>query len=116
LTSLTIATDTTVGAYLADGNGRPLYIFTKDTGTTSTCDAACQQEWTPVVVTGIPTLMTGVSTGLVGTTMTASGATQLTIGGHPVYYHVGDTMSGELTGQGMDNAWFLISPTGSAAR
>lgn len=115
LTSITIATDTTLGAYLADGNGRPLYIFANDTGTTSTCDTTCQQEWQPVIVNGVPALMTGVSTSLIGTSVMANGQTQLTIGGHPVYYHVSDTMSGELSGQGMGNAWFLISPTGAAA-
>jgi len=116
LTSLKIVTDATLGTYLADGNGRALYVFTNDTTSASTCSAACLQEWQPVIVNGLPTLMTGVSSALVGTSVMADGTTQLTISGHPVYFHVGDMTSGQITGQGLDSAWFLISPTGATVR
>jgi predicted lipoprotein with Yx(FWY)xxD motif len=112
LTSLKIVTDATLGTYLADGNGRALYVFTNDTTSTSTCDATCMQEWQPVIVNATPTMMTGVSSSLVGTSMMADGTTQLTLNGHPVYFHADDMTSGQISGQGMDSSWFLVSPTG----
>src|SRR5215831_16482559 len=38
------------GTYLVDGQGRSLYLFVADTGTTSTCNGACAAAWPPLTV------------------------------------------------------------------
>ena len=40
------------GKILTDGSGMTLYVFLKDTGTTSTCTDACADLWPAVTVTG----------------------------------------------------------------
>lgn len=115
LTSIQIVQDAALGAYLADAAGRPLYIYTNDTTSTSTCTGACAAEWLPVTVSAIPSALVGVQTALLGTTMRADGTVQLTYNGHPVYYNVNDLTAGSMSGQGADNAWFLITPAGTAA-
>lgn len=115
LTAVQIRQDETLGAYLTDSLGRPLYIYNGDTSTVSTCTSACAQEWLPVIVNSTPTVMTGVESSLLGTTLRTDGTLQLTYNGHPVYFNANDTTNGEMTGQGADNAWYLITPDGTAA-
>jgi len=114
--SLQVMQDATVGPYLTDGKGRALYVFMNDTTSASTCYNACAQEWQPVLVTGTPSLATGLNALLVGTSLRTDGTTQLTYNGHPVYYNANDRTSGQMSGQASGNAWFLISPSGTAAQ
>jgi predicted lipoprotein with Yx(FWY)xxD motif len=53
---------------------------------------------------------------LLGKTMRHGGTEQVTYGGHPLYYFVGDTHSGTTAGQGVTEfgaKWWLIAPSGS---
>ena len=43
-----------------------------------------------------------------------SGSLQVTYNGWPLYRFQEDTTPGDMNGQGMENLWFLISPTGDA--
>src|SRR5258706_10853798 len=43
-----------MGTYLTDGQGRSLYRFLADSGSTSTCQGACAAAWPPVITTGAP--------------------------------------------------------------
>lgn len=46
---------TGLGTILVDSQGRTLYLFQKDSGTTSTCPGACAAASPPLRVTGQPT-------------------------------------------------------------
>ncbi|HEY3069944.1 MAG TPA: hypothetical protein VGJ34_06470 [Gaiellaceae bacterium] len=106
-----------LGQILVDGKGMTLYLFEKDTGTTSTCSGSCADFWPPVTTTGTPTAGQGVMAGKLGTTMRSDGKTEVTYNGHPLYYYVGDKKPGDMTGQGLNAfgaLWYVLSPGGKA--
>lgn len=45
-----------------------------------------------------------------GVTTRTDGTKQVTYGGHPLYYYLGDTAPGQTKGQGVGGVWFLIGP------
>jgi predicted lipoprotein with Yx(FWY)xxD motif len=106
-----------LGQILVDSAGRTLYLFEIDQATVSSCYDACAQEWPPVLTTGEPQPGAGVMPGLLGTTKRTDGTTEVSYNGHPLYYFVRDTQSGDASGEGVnDNGglWFAISPGGTA--
>ena len=103
------------GKFLADGQGRALYLFEADKGSTSTCSGACASAWPPVTASTMPMAGGGVSQSLLGTTKRADGTEQLTYNGHPLYYYVGDTGPGTAKGQGSKDfgaSWYVLSAKG----
>jgi predicted lipoprotein with Yx(FWY)xxD motif len=50
---------------------------------------------------------------------TATGSSQVTYNGHPLYWFSGDTKAGDTNGQGLDDfggEWYAISPAGKAVQ
>src|SRR6267378_13216 len=88
-----------LGNILVDAQGRTLYLFQKDTGTTSTCTGACATFWPPLIAPGAPTTGSGANASLIGTTMRQDGKTQVTYNGHPVYLYSGDHNPGDTNGE-----------------
>jgi predicted lipoprotein with Yx(FWY)xxD motif len=104
------------GKFLADGQGRALYLFEADKGSTSTCAGACASAWPPVTASTMPMAGGGVSQSLLGTTKRADGTEQLTYNGHPLYYFAADTGSGMAKGQGtkaFGAGWYVVNAKGS---
>src|SRR6266576_3195260 len=56
---------TGVGKVLVDSQGRTLYLFQKDSGTTSACTGACASAWPPLRANGKPTVGGGANASLV---------------------------------------------------
>ncbi|HEY3724071.1 MAG TPA: hypothetical protein VGN59_12030 [Acidimicrobiia bacterium] len=109
-------TSTSLGSALVDAQGRTLYLFKKDSGTTSTCTGACAASWPPLIAAGAPKVGSGAKASLVGTTTRPDGTTQVTYNGHPVYTFSGDQSPGDTNGQGVvafGAAWFAVSPSGN---
>jgi predicted lipoprotein with Yx(FWY)xxD motif len=115
-----IATDkliaTTVpkmGKVVTDSKGWILYRFDKDTAkpSASNCSGQCAAVWPPMLTDGNPTVE-GMPRENVGTITRDDGATQLTVGGWPVYRYIGDTKPGQWTGQMVAGTWFVIDPNG----
>jgi predicted lipoprotein with Yx(FWY)xxD motif len=109
------ASNTPLGTIVTDGKGRTLYLFTKDSGMTSTCTGACTSEWMPFTATSKPAAGDGVS-GPVTLVKRADGAKQVALDGHPLYYFVGDQSAGQANGQGVDDfgaKWFAVGPSGA---
>src|SRR5437016_2881158 len=48
-----------LGKVLVNSHGRTLYLFSKDSGTTSACSGACAVNWPPLRANGKPTLGSG---------------------------------------------------------
>jgi|APDOM4702015118_1054815.scaffolds.fasta_scaffold102056_2 predicted lipoprotein with Yx(FWY)xxD motif len=108
---VTVATDTAAGKYLAGKDGLALYIFKKDTGSTSTCYGDCATAWPPLLVTSADGVKgeDGVG-GTFATTDRTDGTKQVTYNGAPLYYFQGDKKAGDVTGQGLNDVWFLAAP------
>ena len=109
--------DGPLGTYLTDADGKTLYLFVADTGTTSTCTGACATHWPPLTTTGAPSGTGQVNPGSLGTTTRDDGSTQVTYAGHPLYYFAGDTAAGDMQGQGSNGSgakWWIVAPNGNA--
>ncbi len=109
-------TSTSLGNTLVDTKGRTLYLFRKDTGTTSTCTGACAAAWPPLIASGAPTIGSGAKASLIGITRRPDGTSQVTYNGHPLYLFSGDNSPGDTNGEGVvafGASWFALSPSGS---
>src|SRR5438128_9263639 len=80
------------GKILFDGSGRALYAFGRDPRGRSICSGACSKKWPPYVVTGRLKPGPNVKSSLLATTKRADGRLQVTYGGRPLYYYIGDTV------------------------
>lgn len=105
-----------LGAYLTNGHGRTMYMFTADKGKHSACDAACAKAWPPVL-TADGAVMTGgaVNAGEMGTIPHGKKVGQVTYHGMPLYYFVRDKHPGSVAGEGIKHfggSWYVVSPSG----
>ena len=94
---VTTKTASNVGQYLADPNGKPLYIYNADTSGTGTCTGGCLSDWPVYVATSTANLPSGI--GVI--TRSDNGQKQYTYNGKPLYYFTGDT-AGKVTGNGVE--------------
>ena len=112
--TLTLATNATLGSYVTGANGMTLYIFTKDTGTTSACTGQCAANWPALTVASASDVTAGTGvTGTIGTITGADGKLQVTLGGHPLYYFKNDAAAGDVNGQGINNVWYAAGADGN---
>jgi predicted lipoprotein with Yx(FWY)xxD motif len=115
--TVAVATNSKLGQILVDATGRTLYLFVADTGSSSTCTGSCAQYWPPLLTNGAPQAGTGANASLLSTTKRTDGTTEVTYGGHPLYYVITDHNPGDATGQAVNNfgaLWWVVSPTGAA--
>jgi predicted lipoprotein with Yx(FWY)xxD motif len=104
-----------LGNILVDAQGRTLYLFQKDSGTTSACIGSCATFWPPLTAIGTPTVGSGANASLIATSNRSDGKSQVVYNGHPVYLYTGDHTAGDTTGQGLvafGGGWFALSSTG----
>jgi predicted lipoprotein with Yx(FWY)xxD motif len=104
--------ESSLGSILTDQNGRTLYAFTDDKSGTSSCTAGCIATWPALVSRQSITTGAGVDKTLLSQTTRAEGATQATYGNWPLYYYVGDMGPGDVDGQGVGGAWFVVGADG----
>jgi predicted lipoprotein with Yx(FWY)xxD motif len=101
-----------LGAYLTDASGNTLYLYTPDTTSTSTCYGQCVAFWPAFVTSAAPQAGSGADASLLGTSKRTDGTTQVTYNGHPLYFFKNDKAAGDVTGQGKEGTWFVVSPAG----
>jgi len=104
-----------LGEILADGQGATLYTYADDTATSSACNTGCAAAWPPLSGT---TVEPGSSLAAADfTTITRDdGSTQVAFKGHPLYTYVGDTVAGDIKGQGSSDVWYVIGPDGTVIK
>ncbi len=113
-TVVQIAQKTGFGLWLVDGKGMTLYLFTKDTPTTSACYAACATLWPPFTTTTAPVAVGArITPSYLGTLKRTDGTLQVTYDGHPLYYYSRDQKPGDIDGQAFNRLWFVVSPRGN---
>ena len=106
-----------LGDHLVGPNGHTLYLFEKDTGSTSACTGACAAAWPPLLTTGAPTADGAATADLLGTTERPDGTMEVTYAGHPLYYYALDTAPGDTAGQDVEAfgaEWYAVAPSGEA--
>ena len=111
-----VANNSKLGKILVDSQGRTLYLFQKDSGTTSSCTGACAAAWPPLRSSGNPVVLGAANASLVETTVRSDGKPQATYNGHPLYSFVMDTEPGDTNGEGLTafgGTWFAVSPAGN---
>jgi predicted lipoprotein with Yx(FWY)xxD motif len=102
-----------LGPMLVDADGRTLYVFLADTGSTSTCYGECAANWPALVSSGRPAAADGIDPSMIGTTVRTDGSKQVTFDGRPLYVFGGDAAAGDTNGQGIGGVWFVVSPRGT---
>jgi predicted lipoprotein with Yx(FWY)xxD motif len=107
------------GRIVFDGRGRALYAFTRDKGSRSSCSGACAAAWPPLFARGPLRAGAGAERSLLGTTRRSDGRRQVTYGGRPLYYYVGDRRPGQVRCQnvfGFGGLWLVVRPNGRLVR
>lgn len=115
--TLTVDSKGDLGPYLADEQGRALYLIEGAPANQSTCYGECAEVWPPVTVESadIEAGDPQVQEDLIGTIERSDGAKQLTYNGHALYYYVKDRGSKKATGQDYTDKWgewYLVTPEG----
>jgi len=109
--TVSVADHDELGPLLVGPDGRTLYLFTEDEGTTTACTDTCADNWPPLVAAE-PTAGEGVDQDELGTAMGIE-ADQVTYHGHLLYYFAGDEAPGDANGVGIPS-WFAVGPDGEA--
>ncbi len=102
------------GQIVVDGEGRTVYVFDRDTPGSgeSACSGECLAAWPAVTAESEDPAVEGVS-GEVGTIERDDGTLQVTLGGLPLYLYANDAEAGDVTGQGVNQVWWVVAPDGS---
>ena len=104
-----------LGTVLVNGDGRTLYLFESDTGSTSTCVDTCAGTWPALTTSGDASATSGADASMLGTTTRSDGTTQVTYNGHPLYIYSGDMAAGQANGEGFSNLWYAVTTQGTPA-
>lgn len=106
-----VLTSTKLGQVLAAPDGKILYLFTKDQGTTTACTGGCVGTWPALKATGTPV----AGPGLDASKLTAANG-QVAYNGHLLYFFAGDTSPGQTNGQGIAGIWYVVNAAGDAVK
>jgi predicted lipoprotein with Yx(FWY)xxD motif len=95
-------------------NGKVVYVFGADRGSTSRCYGVCASAWPPLLTGAAPLAGPGIEAKLLGTTKRSDGTLQVTYNGHPLYYYSADKV-GKIMCQHANmhgGLWLVIKPNG----
>jgi predicted lipoprotein with Yx(FWY)xxD motif len=110
--TISVAVDPALGEILVDEQGMTLYMFTQDGPDQANCTDGCLQAWPPLLAEGGVNAGAGVDPALIGETGLVDGRRIVTYNGMPLYYWAGDAQPGDVTGLGVNDEWFVVSPQG----
>jgi predicted lipoprotein with Yx(FWY)xxD motif len=102
-----------MGEVVTDEKGWILYRFDNDKPKPpdSNCNGDCAKVWPPVVADDQE--IVGLDAAKIGTVTRDDGVKQVTLGGWPLYYYLGDKKPGDWTGQNVGKVWFAAAPDGT---
>ena len=96
---------TSVGEVLTDANGMTLYIFDRDKADISTCTGECAEYWRPAIA---PADAKPIDDDLAPITR-ADGTLQWAEEGKPLYTYANDKKPGDVTGDGKNGVWHVVT-------
>jgi predicted lipoprotein with Yx(FWY)xxD motif len=105
--------NTSLGKVLVDSQGKTLYLYKKDKGTTSEVPSALLAVWPPLTASSGTTVGPGLDQAKLVAVKQANGQSWLTYDGHVLYTYKLDTSAGQTKGQKLANVWFVVSPSGT---
>ncbi|PGF17012.1 plastocyanin [Natrinema sp. CBA1119] len=102
------------GEILVGPDEMTLYMFVPDAeaGGESTCYGNCAVTWPPLTVDGEPTAGDGVTAPLT-TIERQNGEMQVVANDRPLYHFTQDEEPGDATGQGVNEVWWVLDPSGT---
>lgn len=114
--ALSLRQDAELGDVVTDSAGWTLYRFDDDTADppTSNCEGDCATAW-PVVPADDASATDGIDEAELGSVRRTDGASQLTLGGWPVYRYAKDTAPGDVKGHGVGGTWNALAANGGKA-
>jgi predicted lipoprotein with Yx(FWY)xxD motif len=68
-----------------------------------------------LLTSGKAVAIKGAKPSLLGSIARPGGGRQVSYAGHPLYFYAGDTRSGQVTGEGLQDfgaGWYALSPAG----
>jgi predicted lipoprotein with Yx(FWY)xxD motif len=102
---------------LFDGNRQAIYIWQVEDSATPECYDDCAVAWPPVLTDGLPVASGEVDPQLLGTAQRRDGTTQVTYGGHPLYFYAheapGEVKCHNVATHG--GLWWVVQPDGTRA-
>jgi predicted lipoprotein with Yx(FWY)xxD motif len=109
-----VMTTASLGKLLATPSGLTLYHYTDEKGGKIDCKGACAKLWPPLLVKGSakPLAGAGLSAAKLGTIKRPDGGVQVTYNGLALYRYAPDRKAGDVKGQALFKAWYVIAPTG----
>ncbi|WP_422123288.1 hypothetical protein DHX103_00295 [Planococcus sp. X10-3] len=109
--ALRVMENDSVGEYLADSEGMTLYYFTNDEPETSNCTDDCLVNWPAFTASEIDEPEGYEDDDFDTITREDNGEEQVTYKGYPLYYFVNDMIEGDVNGQGLNDAWYIVNDT-----
>jgi predicted lipoprotein with Yx(FWY)xxD motif len=114
-----VVRESAYGPILFDGRGFALYAFTRDRPGVSVCEEDCASAWPPYLAQGSLGAAPGTRRSLLGRTARPDGRMQVTYGGRPLYYYVGDREPGQVLCQNVvefGGTWLVLRASGRLVR
>jgi predicted lipoprotein with Yx(FWY)xxD motif len=108
--------DSDYGPILFDSRNQAIYLFDKEEGERSECYGACADAWPPVLTEGEPQAAGETDARLLGTIERDDGTTQVTYGGHPLYFYAHEG-PGQVLCHNVEEfggLWLVVTPQGNA--
>lgn len=112
-----VAAPSKFGDMLFDDRGQAIYLFDVEKTSQPMCYDDCAKAWPPVLTSGDPVAGPGVTASLLATTERTDGTTQVTYGGHPLYFYAHEG-SGEVKCHNVllnGGKWYVVQPDGDPA-
>jgi predicted lipoprotein with Yx(FWY)xxD motif len=106
---------TGLGTVLVDAQGKTLYLYANDQGTTSAVPPNILAAWPPLVASGAPVAGDGVDASKLKTAQQPDGQTWVTYDDHLLYTFSGDQSAGQTNGHKLGNVWYAVTPSGAQA-
>ena len=112
-----VVADSEFGPMLFNTRKQAIYLFDVEKTEEPKCYDDCADAWPPVLTKGEPVAGRAVKRSLLGTTTRSDGTTQVTYGGHPLYYYAhegpGEVECHDVFLNG--GTWYVVQPDGTRA-
>jgi predicted lipoprotein with Yx(FWY)xxD motif len=98
--------------------GWTLYHLTSEKGNKFVCTSSCATIWPPLTIPKgtKPVAGAGIAKSKLGTIKRPDGRIQVTYAGMTLYRYSADSKAGQTNGEGIQNIWYAISPSGALVK